>query len=332
MTTDDFLRARPDSTLGPHHPPGMLVRKMPWAEVAVAGRAVAFLAAVVFALAGAPAHARLIEQIIKVPVKVTDAYGKLIEQDVVVTVYHDSDAAPPYPMALINHGRAAKAEERAAFGRSTSITNARWLAAMGFLVVVPTRIGYGVSGGEDVEYTGDCTRKNYPPGYEAAASQTLQVLDVIKQRPDVAPNRTLILGQSFGGATAMAVAAKNPPGVLAAINFAGGGGGNPVTSPQEPCGTSQLRRMFADYGRRARIPTLWIYTENDQWMGPRYPREWFGAFKAEGGVGEFVQFPPHGKDGHGLFSQAPEVWRPTALSFLQANGFADLTVKAQGPR
>jgi dienelactone hydrolase len=274
----------------------------------------------------------LIEKIIKVPVKVTNAYGKVIEQEVVVSVYHDSDAAQPYPIALINHGRAAKAEERAAFGRATSITNARWLAAMGFLVVVPTRIGYGVSGGEDAEDTGDCGRKNYPPGYEAAAAQTLQVLDIVKQRPDVASNRILILGQSFGGATAIAVAAKNPPGVLAAINFAGGGGGNPVTQPQEPCGTSQLRRMFADYGRRARIPTLWIYTENDQWMGPKYPREWFGAFKAEGGVGEFVQFPPHGKDGHGLFTQAPEVWRPTALSFLQANGFPELTVKPQEPR
>jgi pimeloyl-ACP methyl ester carboxylesterase len=90
--------------------------------------------------------------------------------------------------------------------------------------------------------------------------------------------------------------------------------------------------MFADYGRKARIPTLWIYTENDQWMGSKYPREWFAAFQAEGGVGEFVQFPPHGKDGHGLFTQAPEVWRPTVLTFLQANGFADLTVKAQGPR
>ncbi|MEI6029390.1 MAG: dienelactone hydrolase family protein [Betaproteobacteria bacterium] len=298
----------------------------------MARRALPFLAAVVFALAGASAHAAWVEKIIKVPVKVTNAYGKVIEQEVVVSVYHDSDAAQPYPIALINHGRAAKADERAAFGRATSITNARWLAAMGFLVVVPTRIGYGVSGGEDVEDTGDCGRKNYPPGYEAAASQTLQVLDVIKQRPDVAPNRTLILGQSFGGATAIAVAAKNPPGVLAAINFAGGGGGNPVTHPQEPCGTSQLRRMFADYGRRARIPTLWIYTENDQWMGSKYPREWFAAFQAEGGVGEFVQFPPHGKDGHGLFSQAPEVWRPTVLTFLQANGFADLTVKAQAPR
>ena len=72
----------------------------------------------------------------------TNAYGKVIEQEVVVSTYHDSDAPQPYPIALINHGRSVKPEERAAYGRQTSITNARWLAAMGFLVVVPTRIGY----------------------------------------------------------------------------------------------------------------------------------------------------------------------------------------------
>ena len=74
------------------------------------------------------------------------------------------------------------------------------------------------------------------------------------------------------------------------------------------------------------------YGKDDQWMGPRYPREWFGAFKAEGGVGEFVQFPPHGKDGHGLFTQAPEVWRPTALSFLRTNGFPELKERVPLPK
>ena len=292
-------------------------------------RAAAILAAALCALACTSTQARLIEKIIKVPVKVTNAYGKVIEQEVVVSTYHDSDAPQPYPIALINHGRSVKPEERAAFGRSTSITNARWFAAMGFLVVVPTRLGYGVSGGEDVEDTGGCSNKNYPPGYEAAAVQTLQVLDAIRQRPDVLPNRTLVLGQSFGGATAITVAAKNPPGVVATINFAGGGGGNPLTQPQEPCAPNRLKAMFADYGRSARIPTMWVYTENDQWMGPKYPREWFDAFKAEGGVGELVLFPPNGKDGHSLFTQDPEVWRPKALAFLRANGYSELKANLQ---
>jgi dienelactone hydrolase len=292
-------------------------------------RAFTLLAAALCALTCTTAHARLIEKIIKVPVKVTNAFGKVIEQEVVVSTYHDSDAPQPYPIALINHGRSVAPADRAAYGRQTAITNARWFAAMGFLVVVPTRIGYGVSGGEDVEDTGDCGNKNYPPGYEAAAAQTVQVLDAILQRPDVLPNRTLILGQSFGGATAITVAAKNPPGVVAAINFAGGGGGNPATQPQQPCAPHRLKRMFGDYGRSARIPTLWVYTENDQWMGPKYPREWFDAFKAEGGVGEFLLFPPNGKDGHYLFTQDPEVWRPKALAFLRANGYPELKANSQ---
>lgn len=43
-----------------------------------------------------------------------------------------------------------------------------------------------------------------------------------------------------------------------------------------------------------------------------------------GGGGEFVLFPPNGKDGHGLFTQDPDVWRPTVLGFLKANGYPDL--------
>ncbi len=276
------------------------------------------------ALTTAAAHAKLVQTVMNVPVKVSNVYGKVIERDAVVTFFYDDATSQPRPIVLINHGRAATADKRAAFGRSTAITNASWFAAMGFAVVVPTRLGYGVTGGDDVEDTGDCKRKNYPPGYVAAAVQTMQILAHVRQRNDVVPDKTLVLGQSFGGATAITVAAQNPPGVLAAINFAGGGGGNPETQPQEPCATQMLKAMFATYGETSRIPTLWIYAENDQWMGPKYPREWFEAFKAKGGVGEFVLYPPNGKDGHGHFSQDPAVWRPRALDFLRANGYPDL--------
>ena len=270
------------------------------------------------------AQARLIEEVIKVPVKVSNGYGKAVEQDAVVTLFYDDTAPQPYPVAVINHGRAAKPEQRTAMGRAKYSVNSRWLTQLGFLVVVPTRVGYGETGGEDVEDTGTCSQKNYPPGYEAAAVQTLQVLQAVRQRPGVAPDRAVLMGQSFGGTTAVTLAAKNLPGVQATLNFAGGGGGNPETQPKEPCAPHRLKAMFADYGQTARTPMLWVYTENDQWMGAKYPREWFDAYQDKGGTGEFVLYPPNGKDGHGLFSQEPEIWHARVLAFLQAHGYPDL--------
>lgn len=281
-----------------------------------------------------PAQAKLVTEIIKVPVSVANLYGKTTERDVVVTLLHDDaffkTSAKPYPIAIINHGRAAKPEERTtAFGRANSIVNARWLAGMGFLVAVPTRIGYGVTGGEDLEDTGLCHKKNYPPGYKVGIDQTLQILQTLRQRPDIAPDGGLILGQSFGGTIAIGVAAQNPTGILATLNFAGGGGGNPETNPMQPCGTANLEHMFATYGKTAKIPTLWVYTENDQWMGPKYPKEWFEAYKAKSGTGEFLLLPPNGTDGHGVFSRDPAAWRTQVLQFMKANGFPDLKESKQ---
>jgi hypothetical protein len=84
-----------------------------------------------------------------------------------------------------------------------------------------------------------------------------------------------------------------------------------------PCGADLLRDLFADYGKTARIPTLWVYTENDRYMGSRYTREWFEAFRASGGTGEFVMYPPHGADGHSLFTRGPSIWQPDVQRFLE---------------
>jgi dienelactone hydrolase len=281
--------------------------------------------------ATAPLHAKIVEEVLKVPVKVENAWGKGWTQDIVVTVFTEDKMAKPYPVLVLNHGRATDAQGRQALGRARYSANAAWLARLGFMVVVPTRVGYGESGGEDVEDSGSCERRSYPPVYAAAADQTLQVLTEIRKRPDAAPDRTVLMGQSFGGATSVALAARNPAGVQAIVNFAGGGGGDPDKHPEQPCSPWALSKLFADYGKTARVPMLWAYSENDRFWGPRLPKTWFDTFKDNGGQAEFAPFPPVGQNGHSLFTAAPELWRPRVLSFLQAHGYPDLKAPLAAP-
>jgi dienelactone hydrolase len=263
----------------------------------------------------------LTERIERIAVKVADLYGKQIERDITVTVFEIAGRAP-YPLLVLNHGRAVDDAGRAKVGRARYPEASRWFASLGYSVWVPTRIGYGVSGtDEDPEYTGTCTHKRYEPGYAVSTDQTLQVIEHAKSRTGIDGRRTVVVGQSFGGATSIGVAARNSPGVVAAINFAGGGGGNPGTRPGEPCQPEKLRELFAGYGKTARVPTLWIYTENDRYMGPHYTKEWFEAFRSAGGTGEFVMHPPHGEDGHLLFTRGFAQWRPIVERFLA--GFAN---------
>jgi dienelactone hydrolase len=279
-----------------------------------------FVISAVFLLASS-SQAALKESVIHLQAQVSNMYGKVIDHEFVVTVFEDDAVKPETkPLAIVLHGRAADATKRAAMGRATYRANAQWLAELGFVVAVPTRIGYGVTGGEDVEDSGNCNGKNYPPAYQAAADQTLVVLRHMQQRPDVEKNRTVVIGQSFGGTTAITLAAMNPPGLKATVNFAGGGGGNPATQPKQPCAAYRLEQMFSNYGKTGRIPTLWVYTENDQWMGSEYPMQWHRAYVSAGGAAEFVQFGPNGKDGHGLFTQAPEVWRSKVSLFFKQQG------------
>src|SRR5258708_30701580 len=105
----------------------------------------------------------------------------------------------------------------------------------------------------------------------------------------VNPAKGMVVGKTFGGGTAITLAAKNLPGVIAAVNFSGGGGGNPVTQPERPCGDDLLTDLFAGYGKTTRIPTLWFYSENDQYFGKEKPRAWFNAFVARAGAAKFAQ-------------------------------------------
>lgn len=267
------------------------------------------------------AHAALVEEIVQIPVEALDRKGQPHRQEITLTVFRD-DAREKSPFLVLNHGRSGTAAGREKLGRARYSENAKWLVGRGFAVFVPTRVGYGVTGGPDLENTGPCNARVYPRGFEAAAAQSLAVLEYAKSRPYIDARRGLLMGQSFGGATAVALAAKNIEGVKGAVNFAGGSGGDPDKHPENPCSESLLAQTLAAYGRMAKTPMLWLYSENDKYWGKDYPRNWFAAFTAQGGDARFVQLPAHAENGHGIFTANPGAWKPHVEEFLDSLGFA----------
>jgi dienelactone hydrolase len=270
------------------------------------------------------AFAKLVEEVVDLPVSAKNIYGAAFSQPIKLTVWRD-DTRKASPFLVLNHGRPASSADMAKMGRQRYADNAQYFVSQGFAVFVPTRMGYGPGGGEDVEYAGDCGTRNYPPAFEAAAEQVLRAIDHARGQPYVNKARGLVVGQSYGGATAIAIAAKNPEGVVAAVNFAGGGGGNPASRPERPCSEARLRDLYAVYGRTAKLPTLWLYSENDRYWGKELPRRWFEGYVKSGGRGEFVQLrpldPSKGDDGHAIFTRDPAAWREPFEAFLRKNGF-----------
>lgn len=143
---------------------------------------------------------------------------------------------------------------------------------------------------------------------------------------DIDAHRIVLVGQSVGGFATIAATAERIEGQVAAIDFAGGHGGDPDTHPGEPCRPEDLQRRFSDFGRRTAergtpVPTLWVFTENDRYFSARYQRRWSDAYRSAGGLVETRQLPPFGDDGHLLFGRGNDLWQPLVDAFLKPLGF-----------
>ena len=123
------------------------------------------------------------------------------------------------------------------------------------------------------------------------------------------------MGVSTGGFAQVALVAHPPVGLKAAIDFAGGRGGD---GKGDLCNESGLVSAYKAFGKKARTPMLWIYSENDKWFPPPFAAKFEEAFKSGGGVDEFVHAPADGEDGHHFYGHVA-AWSGTAETFLRAH-------------
>ena len=263
------------------------------------------------------ASAAMVEEIFDMPVALKSHYGVEVKQTMKVTIFHDDEATSPQPFVVIDHGRGAN---NLNMGRSRFLNQSKYYVSKGFVAVVPTRVGYGETGGPDLDTAESCNNPRYESAFRILATEVAQVVEFAKTKPYVDPTKGIVSGLSYGGTSAIAAAALNIPGVVGAINFAGGAGGNPAKSPKNPCRSDLIEYEFARLGKTAKVPTLWLYSENDLYFGTEKSKEWMDAFVKAGGTAEFVKLPAFGWDGHTIFLKDQSAWQPAVERFIKTVG------------
>jgi dienelactone hydrolase len=229
-----------------------------------------------------------------------------------------------YPLALIAHGSPRSPAERPNMTPLAMLPQALEFARRGWAAVIVMRRGYGGSDGGWAETYGGCGNADYADAGFAGADDLKTTLEFVSHRPDVDPTRMIAVGVSAGGFATVALTADPPPGLVAAISFAGGRGS---LSDNNVCRPDRLIDAFRVFGKRSRVPMLWVYAANDHFFGPDLAKALDAAFTGAGGSVDFVSAPAFGSDGHGLFSPAGiPLWTPYVEQFLQQQ---NLTMRAE---
>jgi dienelactone hydrolase len=234
----------------------------------------------------------------------------------------------PFPLAVINHGVSLDPKERSYFPIIEFRDAAVWLAKQGYVVVAPVRPGYGAAAIEIPERglfglffsgAGDCSDANFRDAGLAIASLDMWVVDYMSTQPFIKRDGVIVAGQSGGGWGAIALASQNPSSVRAIIGFEAGRGGHFNGKPNNNCAPDNLVEAAAQFGRTARIPTLWIYVHNDSYFGPELSTRMASAYRAAGGNVEYHLLPDFGQDGHFMIDSgdAVRIWAPIVSEFLK---------------
>jgi dienelactone hydrolase len=235
----------------------------------------------------------------------------------------------PFPVLVYSHGRAGTAIERGRTRVPEARGHVRYWLARGFAVVEPIRPGYGDAGGTDREDSGvrydlfgNCWgRPAFARSAAAAADAVLATLEWLRHQPWADAKRVVLAGASMGGLASIASAATHPDGVVAYINFSGGTGGSGTRAPEQSCGSAEMQALMAAYGTMVRIPSLWLYAENDRYWGSEWPRAWHRAYAAGGEPTRFVMTQPVAdSDGHQLLARGTRLWMVHVDRFLDDLG------------
>jgi dienelactone hydrolase len=224
----------------------------------------------------------------------------------------------PFPLAVVSHGGTTDAAQRRKLSLPHMLAVSEWLVVRGFAVIVPQRRNYGDDPNPFAEDHGPCASPDFRNAGLSTADDIRAAADFMKAQGFVDAKRVLLVGHSAGGFGSLALAATGYVGVIGVINFGGGKGAFPKGDWRQNCAPQLLIKTMKIFGSTTKVPSLWIYAENDKFFSPDFVRMMQEAYDAKRGISTLIITPPFGDDGHRMVNwpNARATWTDAAVTFL----------------
>ena len=262
-----------------------------------------------------PLAGNMNEQIVRIPV---DAAASVTLE---ATIYKP-DGKGPFPLVVFNHGK-IEGDPRAQ-PRSRPLSFAREFVRRGYVVVAPNREGFADSGGTYRQEGCDVEKNGV-----AQADDVKATIAYMSAQSFVDPSHIVVAGTSHGGLTTIAYGMGAAQGVRGLINFSGGLRQDACTGWQD-----NLTHAFEQYGQAVRVPSLWIYGDNDSVWTPKLAQRMYAGYVEHGAPANMIDFGDYKNDAHRLVvdRDGVRVWWPSVEAFLERIGMPTrVQYEVQGP-
>jgi len=256
---------------------------------------------------------------VTVPLKIKGLFGEKTI-DLAATEYRP-EGTGPFPAIVLSHGSPGTPAERVGYTARFAVASAVFVK-WGFVVLNPVRRGYGRTGGAWEEGFGSCQGPFYVEAGLETAKDIAAAVAYLRERPEVDPGRIVLVGQSAGGWGSLAAASVGDLPIRGVVNFAGGRGGKQGGIANNNCAPDRLVAAAGALGKRTKVPTLWLYTTNDQFFAPELSRRMYEAYTQSGGPAVYHLLPAIGADGHRLINlqNGVPLWQDTVAAFFREIG------------
>ncbi|MEL7543012.1 MAG: dienelactone hydrolase family protein, partial [Pseudomonadota bacterium] len=226
----------------------------------------------------------------------------------------------PQRLMVMNHGLTSVRKDRKTLRPNACGPVAEHFANLGYVVAFPIRRGYGATGGRFVE--GATTRRcgkahQFVKAGKEMAADIKATLQHLLKTENVEDRNAVIFGHSGGGWGTVALSSENLPEVATYINFSGVHGSR-KGRPNGNCGPASVSAAMGRFGRSSRTPSLWLYVENDSYVGPAFANRMKRAFVKAGGNAKLHMFPDYQDEGHYLVGdEGLGIWAPIVTDWLK---------------